>query len=276
MGIGGMAVGAGMAGMKPIVEFMTMNFALQAIDHIVNSAAKTHYMSDGEIGSSVVFRGPNGPPGSVGAQHSQCFAAWYGSVPGLNVVVPYDAEDCIGLMKAAIRTKDPVVVLESEIMYGKEFEVPAEQLAEDFLIPIGKAKIMREGTDLTIVSYSRGVELALAGAEKLAAQGIHAEVINLRSVRPLDTATVIASVKKTKRLLTVEEGWPHFGVGSELIAAVVEGEAFDYLDAPPQRVTAADVPTPYNHILEAESLPNGDDVAAVGAALCARPFGGKK
>ena len=269
MGFTGLAVGAAQAGLKPICEFMTMNFALQAIDHIINSAAKARYMSGGQIEVPIVFRGPNGPPGAVGAQHSQCFAAWFGSCPGLKVVAPYDAEDAIGLLKASIRDPDPVVFLESEILYGKTFPVTKEILDADFTVDIGKAKVMREGTDVTIVTFSRDVGIALEAADLLQAKGISAEVINLRSIRPLDRDSIINSVKKTNRLVTVEQGWPQHGVGAEVISIINE-EAFDYLDAPPARVTGADVPMPYAYNLEAIAAPTPPNVVNVVERVCYR------
>jgi pyruvate dehydrogenase E1 component beta subunit len=248
-GFTGIGVGAAMAGARPIIEFMTWNFALQAIDHIVNSAAKGHYMSGGQLKCPVVFRGPNGPPRAVGAQHSQDFAAWYGSVPGLKVLAPWNCEDAKGLLKAAIRDGNPIVFLESEIEYGNKYPLSAEAQSPDFVLPIGKAKIEREGTDVTIVAYSRGVGMSLEAADELAKQGIKAEVINLRTIRPLDVPAIINSVKKTNHIVTVEEGWPQSGVGAELAALVMEN-AFDYLDAPLERVTGADVPMPYSKPLE--------------------------
>jgi pyruvate dehydrogenase E1 component beta subunit len=255
-GFAGLGVGAAMAGLKPIIEFMTFNFAMQAIDHIINSAAKTLYMSGGQLKTSVVFRGPNGAAARVGAQHSQDYAAWYASVPGLKVVAPYDAADAKGLLKAAIRDPNPVVFLEHEMMYGHEFDVPEDI---DWVVPIGKAKVRREGTGVTIVTYSRMVGFALEAAEKLAAEGIEAEVIDLRTLRPMDHETVVESVKKTNRLVTVEEGWGPMGVGAEIAARVVE-HAFDYLDAPPARVCQEDVPLPYAANLEALSLPSVDKI----------------
>eukprot|EP00049_Salpingoeca_infusionum_P004001 m.73631 g.73631 ORF g.73631 m.73631 type:complete len:398 (-) comp12371_c1_seq1:1295-2488(-) len=260
MGFAGLATGAAMAGLKPVVEFMTFNFALQAIDHIVNSAAKGHYMSAGILKSPIVFRGANGMSSGVGAQHSQCFAAWYGSVPGLKVLAPWSSEDCKGLMKAAIADPNPVVLLENELMYGKEFEMSEEALSEDFILPIGKAKIEREGTDVTLVSHSIAVGFAVEAADELAKEGIGCEVINLRTIRPMDTQAIVDSVKKTNRLVTVEGGWPQFGVGSEICAQVMETEAFDYLDAPVLRVTGADVPTPYAINLEQLSFPTKNNV----------------
>ena len=255
-GFAGLGVGAAMAGLKPIVEFMTWNFAMQAIDHIINSAAKTLYMSGGQIKCSVVFRGPNGAAARVGAQHSQDYSAWYAQVPGLKVVAPYDAVDAKGLLKAAIRDPNPVVFLEHEMMYGQEFDVPEDI---DWVVPIGKAKVRREGKDVTITAHSRMVGMALKAAEQLAAEGIDAEVIDLRTLRPLDHETIVESVKKTNRLVTAEEGWGPMGVGAEVIARVID-QAFDYLDAPPARVHQKDVPLPYAANLEALSLPSVEDI----------------
>ena len=263
-GFAGLGVGAAFGGLKPIVEFMTFNFAMQAIDHIINSAAKTLYMSGGQMGCPIVFRGPNAAAARVGAQHSQDYAAWYGHVPGLKVVAPYDAASAKGLLKAAIRDPNPVVFLEHELLYGTGFDVPD---IEDYVLPIGKAAIKRKGTDVTIVGYSRTVGFALEAAEQLAGEGISAEVIDLRTIRPMDTATVVESVKKTSRLVTAEEGWRFMGIGAEL-AATVTDEAFDYLDAPPARVTQKDVPLPYAGNLEALSLPNADDIVAAAKAVC--------
>jgi pyruvate dehydrogenase E1 component beta subunit len=263
-GFSGLAVGASFAGLKPIVEFMTFNFSMQAIDHIVNSAAKTLYMSGGQMGSSIVFRGANGAASRVGAQHSQCFAAWYSQVPGLKVVAPWSGADAKGLLKAAIRDPNPVVFLENELLYGTSFEVPA---SEDFVLPIGKAKIERAGTDVTITAFSRMVGLALEAADLLAAEGISAEVINLRTIRPLDTGTIIHSVKKTNRIVSVEEGWPQSGVGAEIVAQVMEN-AFDYLDAPVVRVHGEDVPMPYAANLEALTLPTPEKIKAAAKAVC--------
>ncbi|MEP6967286.1 MAG: pyruvate dehydrogenase complex E1 component subunit beta, partial [Pseudomonadota bacterium] len=265
-GFAGLGVGAAMAGLKPIVEFMTFNFAMQAIDHIINSAAKTLYMSGGQIRCSVVFRGPNGAAARVGAQHSQDYSSWYGHVPGLKVVAPYDAADAKGLLKSAIRDPNPVVFLEHEMLYGQEFEVP--DLA-DWLVPIGKAKVRRAGDDVTLVAHARMVGFALKAAEALAGEGIEAEVIDLRTLRPLDHATVVQSVKKTNRLVTVEEGWGPFGVGAEVAARVVS-EAFDYLDAPPARVHQEDVPLPYAANLEALSIPSVEKIVAAAKAVCYR------
>ena len=255
-GFAGLGVGAAMAGLKPIVEFMTWNFAMQAIDHIINSAAKTLYMSGGQIKCSVVFRGPNGAAARVGAQHSQDYSAWYAQIPGLKVVAPYDAADAKGLLKAAIRDPNPVVFLEHEMMYGQEFDVPEDI---DWVVPIGKAKVRREGKDVTITAHSRMVGMALKAAEQLAAEGIDAEVIDLRTLRPLDHETIVESVKKTNRLVTAEEGWGPMGVGAEVIARVID-QAFDYLDAPPTRVHQKDVPLPYAANLEALSLPSVEDI----------------
>jgi len=265
-GFAGLGVGAAMAGLKPIVEFMTWNFAMQAIDQIINSAAKTLYMSGGQIKSSIVFRGPNGAASRVGAQHSQDYSNWYGHVPGLKVVAPYDAADAKGLLKAAIRDPNPVVFLEHEMMYGVEFDIPD---LEDWIVPIGKAKVRREGTGVTITAHSRMVGLALKAAEELAAEGIEAEVIDLRTIRPLDHETVLKSVRKTNRIVTVEEGWGPMGVGAEIIARVTE-HAFDYLDAPPLRVHQEDVPLPYAAALEALSLPSVDKIVKAAKAVCYR------
>lgn len=250
-GFAGLSTGAAFAGLRPICEFMTFNFSMQAIDQIVNSAGKTHYMSGGLITCPIVFRGPNGAAAGVAAQHSQDYTSWYGQIPGLKVISPYSAEDARGLLKAAIRDPNPVVFLENEIMYGQSFKVSSEVMSEDFLLPIGKAKIEREGTDLTIVSHTIGVNHALEAAETLAKEeGVSTEVINLRSIRPMDVDAIVQSVKKTNRLVTVEGGFPAFGLGSEICAQVFETEAFDYLDAPVERVTAADIPTPYAPDLE--------------------------
>ncbi|KXV38541.1 pyruvate dehydrogenase [Gluconobacter japonicus] len=250
-GFTGMAVGAALTGLKPIVEFMTMNFSLQAIDHIINSAAKTLYMSGGQMGCPIVFRGPNGAAARVGAQHSQCFASWYAHIPGLKVVAPWSAADAKGLLRAAIRDPNPVVVLENEILYGQKFPCPTD---EDFILPIGKAKIEREGKDVTLVAFSIMVGVALDAAAKLAEEGIEAEVINLRTLRPVDTETIIKSVKKTNRIVSVEEGWPVAGIGAEICTVAVE-QAFDWLDAPPARVCGLDLPLPYASNLEKLALP---------------------
>lgn len=270
-GFTGLATGAAMAGLRPVAEFMTFNFSMQAIDQIVNSAAKTLYMSGGQINVPIVFRGPNGASAGVGAQHSQCFAAWYGSVPGLKVVSPYDVEDARGLLKAAIRDDNPVVCLENELMYNVTFDdIPDSVLDYDFVLPFGQAKVMREGTDVTIVGHSRPVGFALQAADILAQEGISAEVINLRSIRPLDRKTITESVKKTNRLVTVEGGWPVFGIGAEICAAVFESDAFEYLDAPVQRVCGADVPTPYADNLEQKAFPQTDDIVTATRAAMAR------
>jgi len=255
-GFAGIGVGAAFGGLKPIVEFMTFNFALQAIDHIVNSAAKTLYMSGGQMGCPIVFRGPNGAASRVGAQHSHDFSAMYANIPGLKVVAPYDAADAKGLLKAAIRDPNPVVFLEHELLYGESFDVPD---MDDFVLPIGKAKVRREGADVTIVAHSRMVGYSLHAAEKLAEEGIDCEVIDLRTLRPLDTDTVVESVKKTNRIVCAEEGWAQHGVGAEIATRVVQ-EAFDYLDAPPARVHQVDVPLPYAANLEAMSLPGVEEI----------------
>ena len=257
-GFAGIATGAAFGGLKPIVEFMTFNFAMQAIDHIINSAAKTLYMSGGQMGAPMVFRGPNGAAARVGAQHSQDYTAWYMQIPGLKVVAPYSAADAKGLLKSAIRDPNPVIFLENEIMYGKSFDVP---VMDDFTIPFGKAKIERAGTDVTIVSFSIGMTYALQAAEKLAADGISAEVINLRSIRPMDTETILNSVRKTNRCVTVEEGWPQGSVGS-YISSVIMQQAFDYLDAPVINCTGKDVPMPYAANLEKHALLTVDEVVA--------------
>ena len=250
-GFTGMAVGAAMDGLRPIVEFMTFNFAMQAIDQIINSAAKTLYMSGGQMGCPIVFRGPNGAASRVGAQHSQDYASWYAHCPGLKVVAPWSSADAKGLLRAAIRDPNPVIVLENEILYGQTFECPTD---EDFVLPIGKAKIERVGQHVTIVAYSIMVGVAMKAAEALAEQGIEAEVVNLRSLRPMDTATIVESVKKTSRVVTVEEGWPYAGIGAEIAMQVIE-HCFDWLDAPPVRVTGLDVPLPYAANLEKLALP---------------------
>ena len=255
-GFTGMAVGAAMSGLRPIVEFMTFNFSMQAIDQIINSAAKTLYMSGGQLGCPIVFRGPNGAAARVAAQHSQCYASWYAHVPGLKVVAPWSSADAKGLLRAAIRDPNPVVFLENEILYGQSFECPVD---DDFILPIGKAKIERKGKDVTIVAFSIEVGLALKAAEKLAEEGIEAEVINLRTIRPLDIDTIVESVKKTNRLVTVEEGWAFSGIGGEVAMQVIEN-AFDYLDAPPARVAGLDVPMPYAANLEKLALPTVDHV----------------
>jgi pyruvate dehydrogenase E1 component beta subunit len=262
-GFTGLGVGAAIAGLKPIVEFMTFNFAMQAIDQIINSAAKTLYMSGGQLKCQVVFRGPNGAAARVAAQHSQDYASWYAHVPGLKVVAPYDAADAKGLLKSAIRDPNPVVFLEHELLYGHEFEIPD---VEDWLTPIGRAKVRRAGSGVTIVAYSRMVGFALEAADALAKEGIDAEVIDLRTLRPLDIDTVVASVRKTNRLVTVEEGWAPMGVGAEVAARVVE-EAFDHLDAPPARVAQEDVPLPYAANLEALALPSVEKIVKAAKAV---------
>jgi len=257
-GFAGIAVGSAFAGLRPIVEFMTFNFAMQAIDHIINSAAKTLYMSGGQMGAPMVFRGPNGAAARVGAQHSQDYAAWYAQIPGLKVVMPYSASDYKGLMKTAIRDNNPVIFLENEILYGRSFDVPE---IEDFTIPFGKARVWRQGTDVTIVSFGIGMQYALEAADKLAADGITAEVIDLRTLRPIDYDTVIASVMKTNRCVTVEEGWPVGSIGNHLSATIME-RAFDYLDAPVINCTGKDVPMPYAANLEKHALVTTDEVVA--------------
>jgi pyruvate dehydrogenase E1 component beta subunit len=266
LGFAGLGVGAAFAGLRPIVEFMTFNFAMQAIDHIINSAAKTLYMSGGQMGAPIVFRGPNGAAARVAAQHSQCYASWYAHCPGLKVVAPWSAADAKGLLKAAIRDPNPVVFLENEILYGQSFALPD---APDFVLPIGKAKVERAGADVTITAFSRMVDVALEAAELLAKEGIEAEVINLRTLRPLDIDAIVASVKKTNRLVNVEEGWPLYGVGAEMAAVMME-HAFDYLDAPVRRVAGADVPMPYAANLEALALPRAADVVQAAKDVCYR------
>lgn len=268
-GFAGVGVGAAFAGLRPIVEFMTWNFAMQAIDHIVNSAAKTHYMSGGQMHCPIVFRGPNGAAARVAAQHSQDFSAWYAHIPGLKVIAPYAAADAKGLLKAAIRDNSPVVFLENELLYGQSGEVPN---SEDFVLPIGKARIAREGKDVTLVSYSRGLAYTLDAAEHLAGEGIEAEVIDLRTLRPVDIDTVVASVKKTNRLVTVEEGWSVCSIGSE-VCAQVANQAFDYLDAPPLQISGADVPMPYAANLEKLALPSVAQVVKAAKAVCYREQG---
>jgi pyruvate dehydrogenase E1 component beta subunit len=265
-GFAGLGVGAGLAGLKPIVEFMTFNFAMQAMDQLINSAAKTLYMSGGQMGCSIVFRGPNGPAARVAAQHSQDYSPWYSHVPGLTVIAPYGAADAKGLLKAAIRYPNPVMFLENEILYGHSFPVPK---LDDFVLPIGKAKVAREGGDVTIVAWSMGMSYALKAADELAKENIAAEVIDLRTLRPMDTETVVASVKKTGRIVTVEEGWQQSGVGAEVAARVME-HAFDYLDAPVARVSGKDVPMPYAANLEKLALPSVAEVVAAAKAVCYR------
>jgi pyruvate dehydrogenase E1 component beta subunit len=264
MGFTGLATGAAFSGLRPIVEFMTFNFAMQAIDHILNSAAKTLYMSGGQLGCPIVFRGANGAASRVAAQHSQCYASWYAHCPGLKVVSPYSAADAKGLLKAAIRDPNPVVFLENEILYGQTFDVPDDP---DFVLPIGKAKIERAGSDVTIVAFSRMVGTALEAAAALAEQGIEAEVINLRSIRPLDTATIVRSVQKTNRCVSLEEGWPFAGIGSEIGMTIME-QAFDWLDAPVVRVCGEDVPMPYAANLEKLALPTPQRVVEAAKSVC--------
>jgi pyruvate dehydrogenase E1 component beta subunit len=265
-GFTGLGVGAAFGGLKPIVEFMTFNFAMQAMDQIINSAAKTHYMSGGQMTCAAVFRGPNGAAARVAAQHSQCYASWYAHVPGLRVLAPWSAADAKGLLKAAIRDPNPVIFLENEILYGQSFDVPEDP---EFILPIGKAKIERPGKDVTIVAFSIMVGKALQAAEELAKQSIDAEVINLRSLRPFDTETIVNSVKKTNRLVSVEEGWPFAGIGSELAAQMME-QAFDWLDAPVKRVHGLDVPLPYAANLERLALPQPDNIVEAARSVCYR------
>ncbi len=265
-GFAGIGIGAAFAGLRPIVEFMTFNFAMQAIDQIINSASKTQYMSGGQMRCPIVFRGPNGAAARVGAQHSQCYASWYAHCPGLKVVAPFSAGDAKGLLKSAIRDPNPVIFLENEILYGQSFEVPVD---DDFTVPIGRAKVVRAGGDVTIAAFSIMVGHALAAAEALAADGIDAEVIDLRTIRPLDTDTIVASVRKTNRLVTVEEGWPFAGIGAELSAAMME-LAFDDLDAPVARVSGVDVPMPYAANLEKLALPQADQIAQAARDICYR------
>lgn len=265
-GFAGIGAGAAMGGLRPVIEFMTFNFAMQAIDHIINSAAKTNYMSGGQMRCPVVFRGPNGAASRVGAQHSQNFGPWYASVPGLVVIAPYDAADAKGLLKAAIRCEDPVVFLENELVYGRSFELPE---LDDHVLPIGKARIMREGRDVTIVSYSIGVGLALEAAEVLAGEGIDAEVLDLRTLRPLDREAVLTSLAKTNRLVVAEEGWPQCSIASEIMAICME-EGFDHLDAPVLRVCDEDVPLPYAANLEKAAIIDADRIAAAVRKVCYR------
>jgi pyruvate dehydrogenase E1 component beta subunit len=265
-GFTGLGVGAAFGGLRPIVEFMTFNFAMQAMDQLVNSAAKTLYMSGGQMGCPIVFRGPNGPAARVAAQHSQDFSSWYAQVPGLKVISPYFAADAKGLLKAAIRDPNPVIFLENEIVYGRSFPVPK---LDDFVLPIGKARVIREGRHVTLVAHSISVGFIMEAAEALAKNGIEAELIDLRTLRPLDTATIVASVKKTNRIVTVEQGWPICSIGTEICAIVVD-QAFDYLDAPPTRISGKDVPMPYAANLEKLALPTVDDIVAAAKAVCYR------
>jgi len=260
-GFTGIGVGAGFMGLRPIIEFMTWNFSLQAIDHIINSCAKGHYMSAGDLKCPIVFRGINGVSAGVAAQHSQCFASWYASVPGLKVVTPWNIEDLRGLLKASIRDEDPVVFLENEMMYGVTMSAPDHIMDKDFLLPLNKAKVEREGTDVTITAFSKMVGFSLEAAEILKRDfDINAEVINLRVIRPLDRNTIVQSVKKTNRIVSVEEGWPQSGVGSEIAALMMESEAFDYLDAPLERIAGADVPMPYSVSIERLAVPQVDNI----------------
>ncbi|CAA7400163.1 unnamed protein product [Spirodela intermedia] len=268
-GFTGIGVGAAYYGLRPVVEFMTFNFSMQAIDHIINSAAKMNYMSAGNISVPIVFRGPNGAAAGVSSQHSQCYGAWYAHVPGLKVLSPYSSEDARGLLKAAIRDPDPVVFLENEILYGQSFPISDEVLDSSFCLPIGKAKIEREGKDVTITAFSKMVGYALQAAEVLSKEGISAEVINLRSLRPLDRAAINASVRKTTRLVTVEEGFPQHGIGAEICASVVE-ESFEYLDAPVERIAGADVPMPYAANLERLAVPQVDNIVNAVKRACFR------
>jgi pyruvate dehydrogenase E1 component beta subunit len=269
-GFAGLATGAAYQQLRPIVEFMTFNFSMQAIDHVINSAAKMYYMSGAQIKVPIVFRGPNGAAAGVAAQHSQCFAAWYAHCPGLKVLAPYSAEDARGLLKAAIRDDNPVVFLENEILYGMPFDVSEDVKDKDFVLPIGECKVERQGTDVTLVSYSRGVHTCLEAAEALSSMGVEAEVVNIRTIRPLDRKTIIDSVMKTNRLVTVEEGWPACGIGAELGAAIYESEAFNYLDAPVERVTGADIPMPYAANLEVEAIPVMQNVVNAVQKVCYR------
>jgi pyruvate dehydrogenase E1 component beta subunit len=265
-GFAGLGIGAALAGLKPVVEFMTWNFAMQAMDQLINSAAKTLYMSGGQMGCQIVFRGPNGAAARVAAQHSQDYSAWYSHIPGLTVIAPYTAADHKGLLKAAIRNPNPIIFLENEILYGQSFPVPK---LDDYVVPIGRAKISREGSDVTLVTWSMGMSYALKAAEELAKENISAEVIDLRTLRPMDTETIIASVKKTGRVVTVEEGWQQSGIGAEIAARIME-QAFDYLDAPVARVSAKDVPLPYAANLEKLALPSVAEVIAAAKAVCYR------
>jgi pyruvate dehydrogenase E1 component beta subunit len=263
-GFAGLAIGSAFVGLRPVVEFMTFNFAMQAIDQIINSAGKTNYMSGGQVVCPIVFRGPNGAASRVGAQHSQCYAAWYGAIPGLKVVAPYSAADAKGLLKSAIRDQNPVIFLENELVYGVSFE---EEYEDDHIVEIGKAKIVREGSDVTIVAFSLMVKYALDAAEELVKQGIEAEVIDLRSIRPLDKQTIIESVQKTNRCVVAEEGFPFASIGSE-IAAMLMDEAFDYLDAPVKRLASVDAPLPYAANLEKLALPKASDIVSAALEVC--------
>ncbi|XP_060524700.1 pyruvate dehydrogenase E1 component subunit beta, mitochondrial [Cylas formicarius] len=267
MGFTGIATGAAMAGLKPICEFMTFNFAMQSIDQIINSAGKTFYMSAGRVNIPIVFRGPNGSAAGVAAQHSQCYGAWYAHCPGLKVISPYNSEDAKGLLKSAIRDPDPVVFLENEILYGVQYPMSDEALSKDFLIPIGKAKIERPGKHVTIVAHSKAVETALEASKELAGIGIEAEIINLRSLRPLDIDSITKSVVKTNHLISVEQGWPTCGIGAEILAQIMESETFYHLDQPAIRVTGADVPMPYTKSLEIDAIPQSKDVVLAAKRL---------
>jgi len=261
-GFTGLAIGSAYKDLKPILEFMTINFSMQAIDQIVNSAAKQYYMSAGNIACPIVFRGPNGNAAGTAAQHSQCFAAWFSAVPGLKVVSPYSSEDAKGLMKAAVRDPNPVMILEHELMYGISFPMSDEAQDKDFTIEIGKAKIEREGSDVTIITFSKMTGLALEAAEVMSERGVSVEVVNLRTIRPIDRDAIVKSAKKTGRVVTLETGWPQCGIGSEIAAILMETDAFNYLDAPMERVTGADIPMPYSTNLENASIPQIDDVCA--------------
>ncbi len=263
-GFAGLGVGAAFGGLKPIVEFMTFNFAMQAIDHIINSAAKTHYMSGGQMKCPIVFRGPNGAASRVGAQHSQCYASWYGHIPGLKVIAPYSSADAKGLLKAAIRDPNPIVFLENELLYGQSFEVPTE---DDFIIQIGKGNIIREGSDVTLIGYGMSVQLAVDAAKILSSEDIDAEIVDLRTIRPIDKEMILASLKKTNRIVTIEESWPFAGIGSE-IAAIAMEEGFDDLDAPVERVCSLDVPLPYAANLEKAVLPSVERVVEAAKKAC--------
>ncbi|QGR02185.1 pyruvate dehydrogenase complex E1 component subunit beta [Ehrlichia ruminantium] len=270
-GFAGIGIGAAFSGLKPIVEFMTFNFAMQAIDQIINSAAKTSYMSAGQLNCPIVFRGPNGAAARVGAQHSQCYASWYAHIPGLKVISPYFAADCKGLLKAAIRDPNPIIFLENEIIYGHIHEVPDEVFTKDYVSEIGKAAIIKKGTDVTITAFSLQVKSALEAAELLEKEGINAEVIDLRTLRPLDTEQILSSIKKTNKIISVEEGWPYCGIGAEIAALIME-QAFDDLDAPMIRITAKDVPLPYAANLEKLALPQVEDILEAARTLCIRNY----
>ncbi|CAH57813.1 pyruvate dehydrogenase subunit beta [Ehrlichia ruminantium] len=270
-GFAGIGIGAAFSGLRPIVEFMTFNFAMQAIDQIINSAAKTSYMSGGQLSCPIVFRGPNGAAARVGAQHSQCYASWYAHIPGLKVIAPYFAADCKGLLKAAIRDPNPIIFLENEITYGHTHEVPDAVLTKDYISEIGKAAIVKEGTDITITAFSLQVKSALEAAELLEKEGINAEVIDLRTLRPLDVEQILNSIKKTNRIISIEEGWPYSGIGSEIAALTME-HAFDYLDAPMIRITAKDIPLPYAANLEKLALPQIQDILEAARTLCIRNY----